>query len=140
MEKEYKSKYRADDEITPAQYLAEFICERIAKKDKTSLFSKFWNDPKWKKVFVAQIIHANKLLKDFTCLEIINALNSYRGKRIFSLGLQKPIREIIVEQKNNKPKNIKPIEIKDDTFVFDDEENANNVEVKKTKSVWEKLS
>lgn len=80
-----KSNY-TDRNITPAQYLAEFICERQAQKQKVSLFNHFWNSEAWKKTFQHQVVIANRLLKSYTLVEIINVLNSYKGKRITSLG------------------------------------------------------
>lgn len=71
----FKSKYtEATKEISPAQYIAEIICERIAAKDKDQLPVKFWSTEKWKKIFMRQVFAANGLLKIYHPLSVIYAL------------------------------------------------------------------
>lgn len=90
MEKTYKSNY-TDSLVTSAQYLTEFICERIAKKEKKVLKWKFWNDPEWNQVFRRQITAANQLLKQTDAIRIMSFLRSKKGQNIYSLGLKVPI-------------------------------------------------
>ena len=63
------SKYRSPSSGEPcraAQYIAEIICQRIANKEKVgTLAYKFWNQPKWKKIYIRQVSLANKLIKDY---------------------------------------------------------------------------
>ena len=86
MEKSYKSKYDQNITITPAQYIVEIICERIAKKHQKGLPYRFWEDENWAKIFKLQIILANRYLKQYTPETIIRGLNSKRAKNVFSLG------------------------------------------------------
>ena len=86
----YKSEY-TDQPITAAQFLSEFICQRIAQKEGKVLKYKFWNEPSWNKIFRRQIVAANTLLKEAECLQIMSFLRSKKGQKIYSLGLKKPI-------------------------------------------------
>lgn len=90
MEKTYKSNY-TDQPITAAQFLAETMCERIAKKNNKVLKYKFWTEPEYKKIFQRQIVAANQLLKEIDVKDIMNFLRSKNGKNIYSLGLKAPI-------------------------------------------------
>lgn len=97
----FKSRYIIEDkEITAAQYLAEFICERIAEKEGKRLALKFWNNKEWNKKFRLQITHANKLLKDYDnnvrC--IIRALNTFQGKKVYSLGARYILDPLIIDE------------------------------------------
>lgn len=94
----FQSKY-TEGYVGDSQYLAEFMCERIAQKEKKILPFKFWNTPEWKKVFGHQVTAAAKLLKDYSISEILSALRSQRGSLIYSLGMAKVIREIIASEK-----------------------------------------
>ena len=45
----YRSKYIIEDKkISAAQYLTEFICERIVEFEGKNLYTKFWNSKEWK--------------------------------------------------------------------------------------------
>jgi len=141
-ERKYKSKYGADGDITDAQYLTEIIIERIAKKDKKSLGWKFWNDPVWAKVFRLQITHANKLLKEFTCLEIANALRHKKGLWITSLGAKKQIAQIIEEELTivQTKQTYDDYDKDNDIFNIDDVDIV-EVEIEhKKQSIWGKLN
>ena len=62
----YKSPSTGDF-CTPAQYIAEIICQRCAKHEKVgTLPYKFWNLPKWKKIYIRQVSLANKLIKEYS--------------------------------------------------------------------------
>lgn len=88
--------------ITPAQFLAEVMCERTAKQNNEELASKFWNKPRWKKEFFKQLNLANNLLKQYDSAIVSKALRSKEGKKIFSLGAPWLKKLIEVEQKNFK--------------------------------------
>src|SRR5687768_11913796 len=60
--------------ITAAQYLAELMCERIAKKNKKELGPRFWNTSLWKRTFCSQVLAANHLLKLYNSKAIVAAL------------------------------------------------------------------
>jgi hypothetical protein len=142
--REYLSKYTTDGKATEAQYLTDIACERIAKREKEVLPKRYWILDKWKKHFRRQIVAANALLKEFTCKQIVDALNSPRGKNIYSLGLNKPISEIITNKVKEKVKYL----VKADEDIFTDDWNdQGNIEyhgeklpANKKKSVWEELN
>lgn len=102
MMKKYKSRYGANSDITAAQYLVEFMMERIAKKEKTTLPFKFWNIPRWNKVFRMQIKYANELLSEYSEEEVFAALKTKRGQRIFSLGAKKTMIVPLIEENRKK--------------------------------------
>lgn len=72
--------------IHNAQYLAECMCDRIAKKDGRELGHKFWEIDEWKRAFCLQIRQANALLKLYSCTAIIRGLKTPQGKKVYSLG------------------------------------------------------
>lgn len=81
----FESRY-GGEWISRGQWLAEIACERTARKDGQNLPFKFWTNPKWAKIFKAQITHANRLLKKYDVSAITKALRTSRGKRAYSLG------------------------------------------------------
>lgn len=78
----YQSKYGGGF-ITPQAYIVEMICERMAQKNKTTLPVKFWNTPKWKKIFLTQLLAATSLLKIYSAPAIIAGLK--RSYQTYSL-------------------------------------------------------
>lgn len=72
--------------ITPAQFLAELMCERFAKKNGQDIPPKFWYKDPWKKEFFKQLSIANRLLEKYDPAIVSKALRSPEGKKIFSLG------------------------------------------------------
>lgn len=100
---EYPSKYSNGKMISAAQYIAEFICERKAKKQKTDLHYRFWLSKEWEKEYKGQIAAAHKLLKIYDCKSIIDGLNSIQGLKIYSL--RAPHLSGIIEQAIKKKKN-----------------------------------
>ena len=63
MSKKYPSRYSNGKEISAAQYITEFICEKMADKNKKELTQKFWDLPEWKKDYKSQLFAAYGLLK-----------------------------------------------------------------------------
>lgn len=89
----FRSKYTNEDyDITPAQYLAEFLSERKAKKDGKNLPVKFWNVPPFKGTFFQQMKLANKLLKEYDVRIILTALREL--KYVYSLANKKLLAKI----------------------------------------------
>lgn len=84
---QYQSKYGGGF-ITAAQFITELICEHAARSTSRQLFDFFWDSPEWKKDFLAQLTHANKLLKQYTPEVIISVLlhPSLKYKKVTSLG------------------------------------------------------
>jgi len=97
----FPSKYSNGKEVTPAQYLAELICERLAKKKKKDLHYRFWLSPDWEKEYKGQIAAANKLLSRFDIKYIIAALSTYHGKKIYSL--RAPHLSDMISKETTKP-------------------------------------
>lgn len=96
------SKY-TDKEITPAQYLAELMCERKYRKLGVSLPKKFWSDERYRKEFLFQKRNADQLLAYRDFRDILAALQDKRGVSIHSLSakwLDPIIEEYAVKRSN----------------------------------------
>lgn len=78
--------------VTPAQYIAEVICERLAKKDRLVLSEKFWNKEPWKTRFLLQIRTIHSLLNVYDASAIIAVLSKDKFKHVYSLRY-KPLQE-----------------------------------------------
>ena len=119
MNKNYKHK-TTGQECNAAQYIAEMVCLREAEKQRVGRPAyALWNTDKWQKKFKSQVTKAYGLLKKYSDKAIINALNSYKGKNIYSLRVKflEPI--IKAEQKKLDKidrREIKEIEYKDNTL------------------------
>lgn len=137
----YPSKY-TDRKVTDAQYLADEIMERIAKKEKKVLTYRYWNDPQWKKIFLRQLAEANTLLKEVDCVAIMAFLRSVKGRNIYSLGLKKQIiagAHECMEKYINKIVG-SPIYDINDEFISDITDEDIIIESSETKvNMWEKL-
>lgn len=70
--------------LSDSQALAELMCLRMAKKDSDSLQDKFYNIPKWRKLFLAQLNLANGLLKLYSYDAILSVLE--KNVSVWSLG------------------------------------------------------
>ena len=79
------SKYSNGVQVSDAQYITEIICENFAKKNKKDLHYRFWLEKSWSKFYKSQIASANKLLEKYRAEDIISALLSDAGRKIFSL-------------------------------------------------------
>lgn len=85
MTNKYPSKYSNGKSVSAAQFITEIICERIAKRLKKDLHYRFWLSADWEKEYKGQIGTANKLLKKYLAKDIIDALSSRDGLKIYSL-------------------------------------------------------
>lgn len=94
----FPSRYAIGKFVTPAQYLAEMMSERYARKQNKDLPLEFWNNEEWAKFFVEQITAANTLLKCFTMTAILNALQRKENKWVYSLRLKKLNKDIVEEE------------------------------------------
>lgn len=94
----FQSKYAIDTDITPAQYLAEYMCERIAKKEGAQLPMRFWQLSHWKKVFLLQVLKANEWLKEYDMSVIMKGLRSPAAAKIYSLGFKSGLKPIFDRQ------------------------------------------
>ncbi len=97
------------------------ICERIALKDKLgALPVKFWNLPKWKKIYMQQLLTANSLLKMYSPQAIIAGLRKH--PKAYSLRAQwlddtfkeeqEKIDKLEAAMKENEKKNVEQEEVK----------------------------
>ena len=88
MNKNYKHKTTGQP-CNAAQYIAEMVCLREAEKQNVGRPAHaLWNTQKWQKKFQSQVTKAYQLLKKYEDKAIINALNSYQGKFIYSLRVK----------------------------------------------------
>ena len=77
------------------------VCIRKAESENVGRPAyALWNTKKWKNYFRSQVTMAYNLLKDYTDKAIINALNSYKGKKIYSLRVK--FLEPIIKSEQNK--------------------------------------
>lgn len=72
--------------LSAGQYLAENMCDRMARKSGETLSYRFWDLPGWKRVFLNQLRLANSLLKTYSATAIIRSLRTPRGKTVYSFG------------------------------------------------------
>ena len=106
------SKYKSPstgDFCTPAQYVAEIVCQKCATHQKTgTLPYKFWNLPKWKKIYIRQVALANTLIKEYGEEPVIKFITSSSGKNTISLGARNVKKEIekIKNLLDNAPKSV----------------------------------
>ena len=86
--KNYKHKTTGQS-CNAAQYIAETVCLREAEKQNVGRPAyALWNTDKWKKKYQSQVTKAYQLLKKYSDKAIIDALNSPRGKNIYSLRVK----------------------------------------------------
>lgn len=92
------SKYKSPstgDFCTSAQYVAELVCQKLATHEKVgTLPYKFWNLPKWKKIYIRQVSLANKLIKEYGEEPVVKFIKSSAGKKTISLGARNVKSEI----------------------------------------------
>lgn len=72
--------------VGDAQYLAEGMCRRLARKEKRELPLRFWDGADWKKFFLMQLRIANGLLKVHSVDAILFGLRHPKGKNAYSLN------------------------------------------------------
>ncbi len=66
--------------LSPAQFLAEGMCARQARRDRVELPDHFWAcSTKWADEFLRQTIHATRFLNEFSVAAIIGALRPPPG-------------------------------------------------------------
>tara|TARA_R110002020_G_scaffold271671_5_gene486866 strand:- start:134 stop:493 length:360 start_codon:yes stop_codon:yes gene_type:complete len=98
------------------------VCLREAEKENVGKPAyALWNTEKWKKKFQSQVTRAYQLLKKYHEKAVINALNSYKGKTIYSLRV-KFLEDLIKTEQTQLEKieqrKIKEIEYKDGSLLF----------------------
>ena len=119
MNKNYKHK-TTGQACNAAQYISEMVCLRETEKERAGKPAyAFWNTERWQKQFKSQVTKAYQLLKKYSDKAIINALNSYKGKSIYSLRVK--FLEPIIQNEQKKldkidSREIKEVEYKDSTL------------------------
>lgn len=116
----FESKYSNNKKVSAAQYITELICENKARIEKKDIHYKFWANKEWAAFYRNQIATANKLLKKYDPIDIVRALKTFGGKKIYSLRAPHLIRMIEVEQKKTqalKEKKIADFNRKDEVKV-----------------------
>lgn len=73
-----------DGYVTVDNYIAELIFQRRAEYNKTTLPFQFWNNAKYKKDYVIQLIHINKLLERLSSSAIIKAFKNSKAISILN--------------------------------------------------------
>lgn len=90
-EKPYKS-LCSDLYVDASNYLAELVCRKKQESENTgALPIKFWNHPKFKNLYIREVSQAKNLLKIYSELAIINAIQSPQARYIKSLRNKKLI-------------------------------------------------
>jgi hypothetical protein len=93
--------------LSPAQFLAEGVCARQARRDRIKLPNHFWASSKrWADEFLRQTVHATRLLTEFSAEAIVGALRTRRGRQIYSLGRRAALVPLVrIEQERlHRPK------------------------------------
>ena len=116
-----KSRYKSPstgDYCTCAQYIAEIVCSRVAEKENVGTQShKFWNTPKWRKMYQYQVVLANRLIKKYLEAAVVKAVNSPECRRMYSLRFP-PLETIIKKYQKiieHQSQNTTTIEVKEDS-------------------------
>ena len=94
--------------ITAAQYLAEGICMRVARKEGKELHPGYWDKPRWKRTFLHQVRLANGLLQLYDAKAIIAGLK--RAKHVLSLGLKMVLDPLFQEEQEKLDKQKEALE------------------------------
>jgi hypothetical protein len=82
----FRSRFSPGAWITPAQYLAENMCDRQARYRGKKLSGRFWEEDGWAKEYRLQTVFASRLLKRFPMSAIVAALRTPHGGKAVSLG------------------------------------------------------
>jgi len=105
------SKYSNNKEVSAAQFITELICENKARADKKDLHFRFWNSKEWSLFYRNQIASANKLLEKHDAIDIIRALKTEKGGRIYSLRAKYLIPMILAEQQKSESMQNKSLDL-----------------------------
>lgn len=63
MTAKYPSRYSPERQVTPVQYVAEYMCEHIATLEKKDLPTQFWKDKAWGNLYRREVVFCNQLVK-----------------------------------------------------------------------------
>jgi len=94
---EYKS-LNTGQAITPANYIAEIMCQRKAEIENSgNLPKQYWNTTKYKNYYKSQLTKASTLLHKYSALAIIRAVK--KSYKVYSLRPKWFESSILKEQK-----------------------------------------
>ncbi len=127
---QYKSRY-TDRYITAPQYIAELVCENIARKNEQQLVVRFWNTSQWKSTFRYQLILANGLLRLYDASVIVRTIRE--NGRI--LSLKSPVLDSLLDKPKKAP--LKPSPVKD---IDTTKKPPRPFSDKKRKNLWSALN
>lgn len=85
--KTYKSRYHSES-VSASHLLAERMCERVAKRKKLKLSTRFWAHSPWSQRFEDEKEHARKLLKKYSLSKIVSVMRN-EGRGVLSLQEEK---------------------------------------------------
>lgn len=105
--------------VTEAAYLTEILFEKMAQREKRQLPDKFWNLDEWKKPFVVQLVHANKLLKQYDVQVILSALRDGKTYFLTSLGANYMLKPLLEKYKRQSKKTEQILEDAEQVFIPD---------------------
>jgi hypothetical protein len=91
--KPFKSIYK-EGYVTGPNYLCELIFQRRGEFDKNAVPQSMWNNPKFKQQYVGQLVHINKLLKEYEISTLITAFNATRVLSVTNPKYLEKVREI----------------------------------------------
>ena len=103
--------------VRPAQWITEKLCALIAKKEGIELPDKFWNFPKWQKLFRRQVQMASSLLLIYDAPAVSAALRDKKLYNVRSFGAFSSVRffSSVLEEHQKKfdhENSVKEIELK----------------------------
>lgn len=95
----FKSLYK-EGYVTGPNYLCELIFQRRGEFDKNAVPQSMWNSPKFKQQYVGQIVHINKLLKEYEISTLITAFNATRVLSVTNPKYLEKVKEIHAAKAN----------------------------------------
>lgn len=95
----FKSLYK-EGYVTGPNYLCELIFQRRGEFDKNAVPQSMWNSPKFKQQYVGQIVHINKLLKEYEISTLIAAFNATRVLSVTNPKYLEKVKEIHAAKAN----------------------------------------
>jgi hypothetical protein len=90
--------------VTEADYIAELLFKRRGEFSKNSLPQSFWNSPKFKNLYVGQIVHINKMLKEYSVAVLIKAVQQAKFALSITNKEIKRLADIFKEEESQRDK------------------------------------
>ncbi len=90
--------------VTEADYIAELLFKRRGEVSKNSLPQSFWNVPKFRQQYVGQIVHINKMLKEYSVAVLIKAVTDSKYALSITNKEIKRLADIYREEEKHRDK------------------------------------